>query len=83
MREHLNSSSCQGTGINHANFQQAMSESFLVPLSLIWIKQVEKEKLEKVASLIRKPTINFELVTVYQICLWSVSLVLCTASTAC
>lgn len=39
-------------------------ESFLVPLSLIWIKPVEKEKMEKVASLIRKPTINFELVRV-------------------
>lgn len=42
-----------------------MSESFLVPSSLIWIKPIEKKKLEKVASLIRKPTINFELVTVY------------------
>lgn len=64
MSEHLNSNSCQGAGINHANIQQAMSESFLVPSSLIWIKPAEKEKLEKVASLIRKPTINFELVTV-------------------
>jgi len=65
MREHLNSNSCQGAGINHANIQQAVSESFLIPLSLIWIKPVEKEKLEKVASLIREPTINLELVTVY------------------
>lgn len=64
MREHLNSNSCQGAGINHANIQQAMCESFLVPLSLIWIKPVKKGKMEKVASLIRKPTINFELVTV-------------------
>lgn len=64
MGEHLNSNSCQGAGINHANIQQAMSESFLVRSSLIWIKPAEKEKLEKVASLIRKPTINFELVTV-------------------
>lgn len=61
MRAH----SCQVAGINHTNIQQAMSESFLVPSSLIWIKPIEKKKLEKVASLIRKPTINFELVTVY------------------